>query len=119
MKVLVCGSRGVKDRYLVYSTLDEIHDINGIDLVIEGCARGADTLAEEWALHANIPNLHFPVTPEEWETIGKSAGHRRNRRMLQEHPDLVVAFWDGQSAGTAGTIKSAEAMGLTTLVVPT
>jgi hypothetical protein len=53
----------------------------------------------------------------EWSRYGRSAGHRRNADMLDElqrddgvGPDfrLVVAFYDGESRGTAGTIREAQ-----------
>lgn len=115
MRILVCGSRTVRDRDLVFRVLDELRDVNGVDSVIEGCARGPDIFAEAWAGERGIAVEHFPA---DWDAHGKAAGHIRNAAMLRERPDLVVAFWDGRSSGTAGTIKGAEKLGLSVVVVP-
>lgn len=45
MRVLVCGSRHFSDRKLLDATLAELD----ITTLIEGHARGADTLAREYA----------------------------------------------------------------------
>ena len=46
MKVLVTGSRKWTDRAMVFDVLDTWRDVVGIDWLIEGCAKGADALAE-------------------------------------------------------------------------
>ena len=115
MKVLVCGSRTFRDRTALFAVLDDVREINGVDVIIEGCAKGPDRMAEEWAAARGIPNRHFPA---DWERWGKAAGHRRNAQMLRDGtPDLVVAFWDGRSSGTGGMLKSAEKAGVSTIWV--
>lgn len=114
MKVLVCGSRKFGAPDVVRDALDHMAAMNGIDLVIEGCASGPDRCAEEWAAEWGVPIEHHPA---DWARYGKSAGHRRNSEMLRDgRPDMVVAFWDGQSAGTAGMVKSAERLGVSVVV---
>ena len=94
-KVLVCGDREWKDRTYLFARLDEMMPLYGFTEVIEGCARGADRLAEEWAKDRGLPIHHFPA---EWDKYqhpqGKNpAGAIRNRRMLSEgKPDIVIAF---------------------------
>lgn len=100
MKVLVCGGRNFNDRELLYQTMN---DLSGISLVIEGGAKGADTLAGEWAHKKQIPYL---VVPAEWNKYGKSAGYLRNAKMLTYKPDLVIAFPGG--AGTAMMVRIAK-----------
>ena len=93
MRVLVCGSRTWTDIGKVWQALDELDP----DTVIEGCARGADRMAEEWATAHEVPIEHYPAN---WHRFGPSAGPRRNEMMLARgKPDLVVAF----SMGTKGT----------------
>jgi hypothetical protein len=76
--------------------------------LIHGAARGADSIAHKWAERNSLTIDTYPVTREEWSTFGKSAGHRRNRRMLLEgRPDIVLAFWDGSSPGTRDMIEMA------------
>ena len=101
MKVLVCGSRDWSDWDTVWRILDEIQP----SLVIEGCARGADRLAETWAKERGVPIAHYPA---DWMRLGKSAGPRRNEYMLAySRPDLVVAFSLG-TRGTADMIRRAK-----------
>lgn len=87
MRLLVCGSRDFSDRPFLYAALDRL---TGIEVLIEGEAPGADTLAREWATERGIPVLKFPAA---WRKHGKAAGPMRNKQMLDEgKPDLVVAF---------------------------
>jgi ABC-type Fe3+-hydroxamate transport system substrate-binding protein len=110
MRLLVCGSRTYSDRATVYDKLDELKP----DLIIHGGAKGADSLAGDWAAYNDVPQRIF--LPD-WELYGKSAGIRRNNQMLDTKPDLVLAFWDGASKGTAHTIEQAKKRGLQTEVV--
>ena len=110
MRVLVCGSREWTDRQKVWNELDSIKP----ELIIHGGARGADSLAGLWAAYKGISERIF--LPD-WELYGKSAGVRRNNQMLDTNPDLVLAFWDGESKGTAHTIKEAHKRGIQTKVV--
>ena len=73
--------------------------------VISGGARGVDT----WAVDvARARGLSIVVFPADWDKHGKAAGPIRNKQIV-EAVDLVVAFWDGESRGTANTIKLARA----------
>jgi hypothetical protein len=47
--------------------------------------------------------------PADWDTFGKSAGYRRNEQMAED-ADALVAFWDGESKGTAHMIDTMAAM---------
>lgn len=80
--------------------------------IIEGCARGADSMAEDWAAMQNVPVMHFPA---QWERYGKSAGPRRNTQMLVEgKPDAVIAFSCdlANSRGTANMVSQARKAGV-------
>lgn len=108
MKVLVCGGRDYADRARVERVLDDLYVKNGITEVIEGRAKGADSLAEDWAMGRNVALRHFPA---DWDRYGRGAGPRRNRQMLVEgEPDLVVAFLGGR--GTANMVSQAEKAGV-------
>lgn len=101
MKVAVIGSRNFSDYNKLKTVLDEVSVITQI---VSGGARGADTLAERYAKLHNIPTLiHKP----EWNKYGKAAGMIRNKLII-EHADLVIAFWDGSSPGTKHSIKLCE-----------
>jgi hypothetical protein len=61
--------------------------------IISGEARGADTLAKEYATECGWDYEGYPA---DWRVYGKGAGYVRNRQMLVEgKPDLVVAFPGG------------------------
>jgi hypothetical protein len=122
-RVLVCGGREYGTRvteegYTVINT-DEVSYLNTIldslkteftDLVIiQGEARGADTLAKDWAIRNKVMTLSFPAN---WKQYGKSAGYRRNTQMLEEgKPDIVIAFPGGR--GTEMMCEIAETAGIT------
>lgn len=105
MRVLVCGGRSYSNRDLIFSTLSTLAPIS---ILIHGAATGADTLPSEWAIANKIRQESYPA---EWRRFGKSAGPRRNRRMLEVgKPDLVLAFPGG--AGTANMVGLAKAAGV-------
>ena len=114
-KVLICGDRNWTDHDLIHSWLDKLCDC-GINTVIEGEARGADIIAREEAEGMNMTVLPFPA---EWKRYGRGAGPIRNRQMLNEKPDLVVAFHDyiEMSAGTKDCITQARRLSILALVV--
>lgn len=106
--VIVCGGRDFRDRNLLNATLDKIvAERWPIAEIIHGNARGADTLAGEWARchHVRV----WPV-PAEWSKYGRSAGPRRNKKMLGSGAKLVVAFPGGK--GTRNMVKQARTAGI-------
>lgn len=109
MRVLVCGGRDYADREYLDRYLRLLDRVKGpIKLIISGEARGADTLAKEWALGCGCPYQGFPA---DWAKHGRAAGPIRNQQMLDEgKPDFVVAFAGGR--GTADMIKRAERAGI-------
>lgn len=106
MKVLVCGGRDFRDSGQVHFELNRIHsgDRGPIKVLIHGAARGADTIAADWArAKGGIKVLSFPA---DWQKHGLAAGPLRNQQMLDEgKPDLVVAFPGGK--GTADMVRRA------------
>jgi len=81
-------------------------------VIIQGDAAGADTIAKACATERGFEVLSFPA---DWTKFGNSAGHKRNRQMINEgEPNLVVAFIDTnwKSAGTHNMIELSEACAL-------
>ncbi len=108
MRVLVCGGRDFTDRAAVFAALDRLARERGVALLIHGAARGADTLAGDWAASRGVFTHAFPA---DWQRDGRAAGPIRNQRMLVEgKPDGVVAFPGG--IGTADMIRRATAAGI-------
>jgi hypothetical protein len=100
----VCGGRDFTDRDFLYKKLDELQNWEGsFDIVITGGARGADTLAKEWAEERGI---HCAEVKALWNKFGKRAGYERNAAMLALDPYLVVAFPGG--IGTNMMVDLAE-----------
>jgi hypothetical protein len=108
MRLLVCGGRDFSDTERAYKVLDRLHRAHGIDVVIEGDARGADRIAGYWARRNRVDNLKFPA---DWGAHGRAAGPIRNGKMLAEgKPDMVLAFPGGP--GTADMLRRAREAGL-------
>ncbi len=113
MKVLVCGGRRFIDETVLFNKLDNLHRETPFTGIVEGGAKGADTLAKKWADSRRIGCQEFPA---DWNRYGKGAGHIRNKQMLDEgKPDLVVAFPGGK--GTANMVKLAKEAGVEVIEV--
>lgn len=108
LRVLVCGGRDFADRRAVFGALEALNTERGIGCIIHGAARGADSLAGDWATaNGVLAECH----PADWEAHGKAAGPIRNASMLESSkPDLVVAFPGGR--GTADMVARARAAGV-------
>jgi hypothetical protein len=104
MRVLICGDRHWTERYPIFSLINRLEP----DAIIEGCASGADRMAEEIAADFDIVLHHFPA---QWQVYGRAAGPIRNQRMLDDgKPDLVVAYHDdiARSRGTKDMLDRAR-----------
>lgn len=104
MRVLVCGGRNYQNKRFLFEELDMLNVEEGITMVIEGGASGADNLAFEWARSRYKPVItHFA----DWASLGVAAGPIRNAEMLQNYaPDLVIAFPGGK--GTEDMVNRAK-----------
>ena len=81
--------------------------------IISGGAKGADSMAEDWAI---VHWCSFKEYKADWNKHGKAAGPIRNQQMLEEgKPDLVVAFPGGR--GTADMVKRAREAGVKVIEV--
>lgn len=81
--------------------------------IISGGATGIDTLVRMLARRVELP---FTEYIPDWVTYGKSAGFQRNR-LLVEQADIVIALWDGSSAGTLDTIEQMTALDKTVYII--
>lgn len=107
MKALVCGGRDFTDRDALFAALDRAHAKRPLTMVIHGGAKGADTLAGQWASARGILSARVDAL---WDAHGKAAGPRRNRAMLELFPEGVIAFPGG--AGTADMVAAAREAGV-------
>lgn len=104
-KIIVAGSRGFNDYWLMKETLKDLpKDCE----IVSGMARGADMLAVNYAVNNGYKLVKFPAN---WEYIGKRAGYVRNAKMAK-YANELIAFWDGESKGTKNMIEVAKKHGL-------
>lgn len=115
-RVIIAGGRRFENYNLLATKCDGIlsqkrmtHTI----VIISGTAKGADTLGEHYARERGYTLRQFPA---DWDQFGKSAGYRRNCQMA-DNADALIAFWDGQSAGTRHMIEIARERNLAVRII--
>lgn len=107
-RVLVCGGRTFRRQTWLFEMLDQFHREQGISLIIEGGANGADADARTWAILRCIPYMEYQAN---WGQYGIAAGAIRNVLMLEDgKPDVVIAFPGGK--GTDNMCKITKAAGV-------
>lgn len=97
MRIAVIGSRSLSFDISKYIPA-------GVTEIITGGAEGIDAQAERFADEHRI-SKHI-IRPD-YGKHGKAAPLVRNRRIVNL-ADMIVAFWDGASGGTAFTVKYAR-----------
>ena len=109
MRLIIAGSRSIKDLNVVLLALLD----SGFDpsVIVSGGANGVDSIGEEIANMLGLPIDRYPISSEDWELHGHSAGPIRNTEMAK-NADALLAVWDGKSNGTRDMIKKAEQYGL-------
>jgi hypothetical protein len=107
-RVLICGSRNYNELSSVREFL--ARNIDSIECIIEGGARGADRCARMAAESLGIPVITFEA---DWKQYGKRAGPIRNQLMLDAgNPHYVLAYPMPDSIGTWDMMKRAEKAGV-------
>jgi hypothetical protein len=112
LKLLICGDRNWSDGDAISEVIWKFKP----DLVIEGEARGADTLAR---LSAEAMGIEVKPFPADWQKYGRAAGPIRNSQMLKEgNPDVVVGFHldIDKSKGTRDMLIRAKKAGKATFI---
>lgn len=95
MKVAVIGSRGLTVPDLTPYLPPETTEL------VSGGARGVDHSAAVYAAAHGLPITEFHP---DYAAFGRAAPLLRNLDIIA-YSDLVLAFWDGQSPGTAFVIE--------------
>lgn len=107
-RVLIYGGRDYTDSQSVLWALKAIDEKDGVEVVIEGEAAGADTCGRWAAKRLRIPVLPFKAN---WAKFGRRAGPIRNQQMLDEgRPTLGLACPGG--AGTADMTRRLQLAGV-------
>ena len=117
LRVIVAGGRDFTNVNVMATALNNLQDV---DHVIEiekltlicGMARGADLTAYKLFKEVGLPVEAYPA---DWDQHGKQAGYIRNTQMAGV-ADMLIAFWDGESKGTAHMIDTARKHHLNVLV---
>lgn len=110
-RVGIVGSRDFSDMQAVRDFVNKLPEGS---TVVSGGGRGVDTVAED---AAKARGLKTDIHRADWNRYGKSAGLRRNPDIIG-NSDVVVAFHDGQSRGTAHSMSIARDTGKPLYVVP-
>jgi hypothetical protein len=75
------------------------------------CPDGADAIAKEIWLDQQLPIWLYPA---QWDRLGKRAGFARNKQMVEQGPDVCLAFIKDGSKGASMTAELAEQAGIRT-----
>jgi len=108
-RILVCGDREWENTEAIVRELSKLPPGT---VIIEGEARGADSIARDVAIGLGFEVLRFPAN---WVMHGKKAGPLRNRQMADDgHPDEVWAFHANivASKGTKDMVGYARKKGI-------
>ncbi len=115
MYCIIAGSRTINDQKLLNEIMEDFPWKSEISAIVSGACSGVDLLGENWAKLQGYPIHRFPVTPEQWNRIGKSAGPKRNLAMAKhaaKNNGALVLVWDGKSSGSKTMLKAAQDCGL-------
>lgn len=104
--ILVAGSRSFDDAEQLARILGE--NVGPEDTIVEGGAKGVDTMARQWAEARGIACVEIKA---DWARYGRAAGPKRNDAMtafIKEKNGEAVFIWDGKSKGTQQCATSAK-----------
>lgn len=115
-RIAIVGSRPKHDRdgedrrrYL--QIFEYVKALPHDTIIVSGGAEGADAWGFSAAKqHGLIAIIVHPAWQRRDGTGDRGAGHKRNA-VIVDIADRIVAFWDGQSRGTASTIELARKAG--------
>ena len=103
-RVAIVGSRSYP---LMEAVASYVRRLSSDTMVVSGGAFGVDSVAEFMARKVGLQVVVFEA---DWKRYGKAAGMIRSRDVVAL-ADRVMAFWDGKSPGTRGTIDLARLAG--------
>jgi len=109
-KILVTGSREIRDKEFVESILEE-HINKKRDIIIHGGASGVDHWVEAWCLK----NLVTTKVVRPIFTDKKDYYLHRNAEMIGMCEE-VLAIWNEKSRGTKFTIEYAKARSIPVII---
>lgn len=97
MRILVTGSRGWEDWEFVWKVLDgyRLRNKGPLYLVHGDHHSGVDYFTKLYAgryMGEGVLNTPYPVTKDDWNTMGRGAGPVRNQRMVDSGANECLAF---------------------------
>ena len=119
-KVIIAGSRYYCNYKKLVAKCDAIlanklNDPGCEVIVVSGCAQGADTLGEQYALRHHLKVERYPA---DWENLGKAAGPIRNEEMAKNADALIVfPVYGIPNRGTLDMIRRAQQHNLQVRVI--
>jgi predicted Rossmann-fold nucleotide-binding protein len=114
MRVIVCGGRDYHERDIVFALLDKFVEVLGeITTLVHGAARGADSIAAEWAELRCVPDEDY--RPDYNKYPGWQAPLIRNQLMADKGAAFCIAFPGGR--GTEDMIYKARAAKIPVITV--
>ena len=126
MRILITGSRDWDNaksiNYRIMEAIEAfINDHPGLSksepltwvtIVHGGCLTGADKIADIFS--RKILGKDAEIYEADWKTFGKSAGFKRNYRMVNSDPDMCLAFIRNRSNGSTDCRNQAKRKGIAT-----
>jgi hypothetical protein len=121
VRILVTASRDWSDILTIHAALGHeyaewvLHRPQDIEfVVVQGGARGGDTIADQWAQEKSQidPRIRSETHLADWDRYGNAAGHVRNQEMVDTGIDKALAFPLDKSPGTRGCMRIAKRAGV-------
>lgn len=112
-RVLVTGSRAWIWPLTIFDALEDVRAgrEDTLTIIHGACSRGADAIADQWAIRSGVPVERYPA---DWSQ-GRHAGMFRNALMVDTMPARCLAFIRDSSPGASGCARLAELRGIPTL----
>jgi YspA, cpYpsA-related SLOG family len=112
LRVLVCGDRNWDNEDRIREVLEAYKEAYpGKMLIVDGAAKGADSLGHKVAKELGLETERFPAA---WSQLGRRAGPIRNQEMLDSGLNFVLAFHEDleSSKGTKDMVTRARKRGV-------
>lgn len=105
MRLAIVGSRSFKNLQMVR---DFVNSLPSTFIIVSGGAQGVDIVAEQTAFFNKMETkIFYPEYIKFPENLRWKAPLERNTQIVK-FCDRLVAFWDGNSSGTADIIRKSK-----------
>jgi len=100
MKLLITGSRKFDNYKVLKQAIEEVQKLQGekITIVLHGGAKGADTLAQNWAEENKVPTQF--IKPNYKKYNGKTAPLIRNKELIKLADCTLALYTKKRTGGT-------------------